>query len=163
MEKQIIVFGEIHNNDSVEKINAEIEKIKPDVIFHELAFNDISLYLWELEFALKNMGEGKQVDPRINKDVYEQAIRLKASLIGIDLDPDFDRSKMTDKEFFKKREENMVSVIKRYLGHVKHKAVIVVGDDHLRETTVSGLDVSPLAVYLNKNKKHFEIVRAKDL
>jgi len=128
--KTCFIFGENHHvRDSVETIEREIKRLKPDYVLHELLYEDVIDNKQEARKRLSHCRiGGHQCDPSINKDVYELAYKLDIPFIGIDLEDVPQHYSLKNK--FLLREKHMVEKIKEYLG--KGKIVVIVGDTHLR-------------------------------
>lgn len=126
---QLYIFGEAHNSpENIAHIADRIRAICPKVILHELLYTDIVTSERVLRERLSRCDGTGPCDPKLNKDIYELGLEVKAQLIGIDVTV---RSKRLDQRL-KGREAHMLSMIERYLNH-KGPVVVVVGDIHLRE------------------------------
>jgi hypothetical protein len=126
---RVYIFGEAHNSpENIAYITERIRAIRPKIILHELLYTDIVTNDKVLRERLANCNGTGPCDPKLNKDIYELGLEIRAQLIGIDITV---RSKRLAHRL-KGREQHMLSMIERYMGH-SGPVVVVVGDIHLRE------------------------------
>lgn len=126
---ELYIFGEAHTSpENIDYIAKRIREIKPKVILHELLYSDLVITDKVLKERLAKCDGSGPCDPKLNKDIYELGLELKAQLIGIDI-----RIRSRDLKIqFAGREEHMVNMIQRYTKGAG-PVVVVVGDIHLRE------------------------------
>ena len=126
---KVYIFGEAHTNpENIAYIADRIRAIRPKVILNELLYTDIVTSERVLRERLSRCDGTGPCDPKLNKDIYELGLEVKAQLIGIDITV---RSKGLEQRL-KGREAHMLAIIERYLTH-QGPVVVVVGDIHLRE------------------------------
>jgi len=126
---QIYIFGEAHTSlENIAYIEKRIKEIKPKVILHELLYGDIALTPTVIKSRLDKCDGSGFCDPKLNKDIYELGLLLKAKLVGIDY-----RVRTRDMKIqFMERERHMVKLIERWSSE-PGPIVVVVGDIHLRQ------------------------------
>lgn len=126
---KLIIFGENHNvKKEIRYINNFIKKLKPNIILHELAYDDIVLDTATARNRIKNCKINDKCDPRLNKDVYKLAYQLKVPLIGIDKTV---QHLLPLHKKFEIRENHMIKMIKKYQNYGRI-VIVVIGDTHLR-------------------------------
>lgn len=161
MKPIVYVFGAIHHAKAYgAAIEKDIRKIEPDIILHELLYEDICRSKADIQNRLTLCRHRAKCDPRINKDVYQLGLDLDAILIGIDSDnPRLHR--MQQHMQYRMREQHMLSAIKE---HVEKdyarptKIIIVVNDIHLR---TKRFDKVPFASSLHEYFKGRDNVKVK--
>jgi erythromycin esterase-like protein len=126
-------YGESHfNGKEVDWIRQQVIKERPDIIIHELDYEDRDFYKKHLPGVEVVALEPKNVVGRkYPKDLKQQ---------------------------FKIRENEMIDVLKKYINSPK-KIIIVVGDSHLRN---NNKEIGPniLTQFLKKN--NVKIIRSRD-
>jgi hypothetical protein len=126
-------YGESHfNRKEVDWIRRQVIKEKPDIIIHELDYEDRDFYKKHLPGVEVVALEPKNVVGRkYPKDLKQQ---------------------------FKIRENEMIDVLKKYINSPK-KIIIVTGDTHLRN---NNKEIGPniLTQFLKKN--NVKIIRSRD-
>jgi len=112
----IIALGENHKvSEEIDKIRNKVIKLKPDIILHELDFEDKDYYKRYLKHV-----EVLPLEPSNTKDGY-----------GF---PNFNNLPIKTK--FLIRENEMLNIIINTVkNNIDKKIVIVIGDTHLRTTT----------------------------
>lgn len=161
--KQFIVdiFGEIHTPEErtrVEDLIRSNNKITPYafLLSEELGPNIILTKVGK-EQCIKN--ENYNGSPRS----LELAIELDIPIVGIDLWDESVYAKDTDKDkthSFSVREQNMVSVITKYMA--KGNCAVIVGDTHLRTVKTKMLGDPSKIVTKFKDSKQVNIYRSPD-
>ena len=137
----VLILGENHSDKHSKTTIQNIIKLwKPNLVLHELLFEDTLTNIKVVEKRLQDCADGHTCDPRINKDVYRLALDLVPhgmKFYGIDLDEPSTR--LTADKFFIKREKHMASEIFKHWSSNKSKRIlVVVGDDHLRNEVDDG-------------------------
>lgn len=137
----IRIYGENHFNPiSINKINDSIKQFKPDILLHELLYEDECLTIDEIKNRLGDCKKGGICDPELNKDIYLIGLELSIPIIGIDNET---YTKITDlNKQFKLREAHMLQKIQNVIKSDKYnKIAVVVGNIHIRETGEFGPSV----------------------
>lgn len=144
--RTILLLGEVHNNPKQRaEVVAAIREFRPDILVHELAYEDEVYSQTEIAQRLADSGPRKLCDPSLNLDVYQLARELNIGLVGCDID----KLKGPTAETFPKRERRMASTLDRVLGKFRRVAMVV-GDAHMRESAVFDLGgASKLMDYVN--------------
>lgn len=121
--KKIFLYGENHTvSDEVENIREKIIKLNPDVIVHELYWEDKEFY--------------NKVLPNTEVIPLEDEVENNNDLISQ----------------FKKREESMIDHLNSVIEKEYNVIAVVVGDTHLRTIKTKELgDVSPLVKWATDN------------
>ena len=120
---RIYVFGETHSNiKEVKRIQKEVIKLKPDIIIHELDWEDKDFYKKHLPNTKVLPLEPSNIEGRI----------LPKNL----------------KEQFKIREKEMLSSLNKLPSN--KKIAVIIGDTHIR-TIDGGLGRPILSNYFKKN------------
>lgn len=145
-KRKLLLLGEVHNNARQRaEVEAAVREFQPDVLLHELVYEDEVYSTQELNRRIANAGPHQFCDPRLNIDVYMLARDLNIPLLGCDID----KLKGPTAETFPKRERRMVATLERALGRWRRVAMVV-GDAHMRETSVFDLGgSSKLMDYVN--------------
>lgn len=129
MLNKLLILGEAHTSPiHVKSVNEAIVAAKPDILLHELAYEDVALHPAVLAHRLKHCAVGQLCDPRLNQDIYRLAHDHRFALVGIDVEVNKD---LPFWERFELREQHMVKMINRWSQH--GDCVVVVGDAHLRD------------------------------
>jgi hypothetical protein len=125
-------YGEAHDHrKEVDQIRQKVIREKPNIIIHELDFEDRAFYKKHLPNTKVIALEPKNINRRkYPKDLKKQ---------------------------FLIRENEMIDTLKKYINSSKN-IIIIVGDTHLRE---NGLEIGPnfLTQFLKKN--NVKIIRSK--
>lgn len=128
-QRALLLLGEVHNNPSQrQQVTDAVRAFRPDVLIHELAYEDEVYTQTELRCRIDTMGKGQLCDPELNADVYRLALELEIPLVGCDID----QCKGNPAETFPKRERRMAAVLERSSKKYRRIAMVV-GDAHLRE------------------------------
>ena len=124
-DRKIIIFGENHSKpDDVDRIRESIIKLDPDVILHELYWEDEEFYNNNLE---------------------------DATVLPLENDVDINSDDL--KSQFMKREQSMIENLNDVLKNDNYDViVVVVGDTHLRTIKTNELgNKSPLVEWAKDN------------
>lgn len=164
MSQKIFIFGENHIQlNEIQSYYNQIRKLHKEfkgniILLHELLFQD---FIPNKEVALKRLkdsGENKLADPRVNIDIYQLLIELNIKGYGIEYDylkdyNQFEWNKLSLKERFKLRENHMLKMIQLYCKTNDDKQIVIVlGDTHLRTIKTKDLgDISPIYKYFKDN------------
>ncbi len=121
--KKIFLYGENHTvSDEVENIREKIIKLNPDVIVHELYWEDKEFY--------------NKVLPNTDVIPLEDEVKNNDDLILQ----------------FKNREDSMIDHLNSVIDKDYNVIAVVVGDTHLRTIKTKELgDVSPLVKWATDN------------
>ncbi len=123
---ETMIVGEIHTSQkSIKRVVELTEMFKPDILLHELLYDDLCMTPDVIKERLRKCRMGSLCDPRLNKDIYELGHRLELPLVGIDLPRG---------GTFRERETHMVSKIESW--YRRHRVLVVVGDTHLRDRPI---------------------------
>lgn len=121
---QCLILGEIHTSkQSRAAIEQKIKEFRPDILLHELLYDDFCHTPEDTRQRLRSCRLGSTCDPRLNKDIYQLGLELKIPLLGIDL---------PQGGTFRERETHMVNKIEGWFNR-GFRMVVVVGDTHLRD------------------------------
>lgn len=149
---KLYIFGEAHHNpENVAYIEKRIREIKPKIILHELLYSDMAITSQVIKERLRICDGSGPCDPRLNKDIYELGLELKAKLIGIDCTVKSRDLKIRLAE----REQHMARMINSYINQ-PGPIVVVVGDIHLREKANPQLGQSSLVMSTYKGLADIE-------
>lgn len=131
----MVIVGEIHNNDMIDYYDKLLSAKKPEYFICEFADTDRCFTKKELKDRMKNATNGATsgigADYQYNYWAYELAYKHGCKLIGCN-NPDFKKSsRMHDEDAA--RERYMLDVLKEFQGK---NAVVQLGDHHLRSIPI---------------------------
>lgn len=156
---KVNIYGEIHSDrDEVQRIYSEIDKFKPDVLLHELLYEDICLSRDVIKDRLTDCKIGSLCDPRFNKDIYEYGYTNNIPLIGIDKE----NTNGSIKEKFLSREEHMLLSIESYMKKYSRIAVVV-GDTHIRTKRSIALGESSIIYRTLHHNPNIKFIRSSNV
>lgn len=161
----LYIYGEAHfQPESVKFIHAEIERIRPQVLIHEL-LNDAVLSANDVKIQLSHCDGKDWCDPRVNIDVFRLASRLKIPVFGCDLSQT-ELDSLRDfplAEQFARREKRMLEVMRVVPNSRFARVVCVVGDIHLRTKPSKELgDASCIAKAINNRSLKADVFRCRE-
>lgn len=139
---KVNIYGEIHSDrNEVNRIYNEINKFNPDVLLHELLYEDVCLTREAIKKRISDCRIGNLCDPRFNRDVYEYGYDNNIPIIGIDKE----NAEGSVNEKFRVRERHMLEKIEEAMKKYKRIAVVV-GDTHIRTKRSATLG-APSVIY----------------
>lgn len=161
----LYVYGEAHfQPESVDFIRTEIERIRPQVLIHELLY-DAVLSVKDIRKQLANCDGRDWCDPQVNKDIFELAAKLRIPVFGCDLSKaqlEANR-KLPLAVQFAEREKRMLEVLNIIPSSRFARVVCVVGDIHLRTQASPELGAASCIAVAAKNRSlKADIIRVNE-
>lgn len=126
----VYIFGENHSKrNDIERIRTQVLNLKPDIIIHELLYNDNYA---EFKFYKQHLPDAKlfNLEDNLNTSIFDLSLPSQ----------------------FRHREENMINNIDYFYDPFK-KICVVIGDTHLRKIKTPELgDASRIPIVFNTAK-----------
>lgn len=161
----LYIYGEAHfQPESVTFIQAEIERIRPQALVHELVYNAV-LSVKDIRKQLANCDGQGWCDPEVNRDIFELADKLRIPVFGCDLSKEQLEAnrKLPLATQFAEREKCMLEILHVISNMGLPRVVCVVGDIHLRTKANPELGAASCIAMAVKNRSlKADIIRVNE-
>ncbi len=126
-----IILGENHYNSSRDNINNIIRYLKPDIVLHELLYDDVISTTAQATNTVKHCGDNNKCEIGLNNDIYELATQFPCKWYGVDFP-----HQSNVENIHALRERHFFNEIER-LGRAD-KVIVVLGSDHVSNMQRNG-------------------------